>query len=110
PEVWSGLGDGDRLQLLRYVGERNLAAQLRRAAATLDAVLVATRPPSWKPPAQALAPKWEATQPPHLAAESRPTLKEMPSAVVEAWSEWCGVRTFSDVLACVLAGAAGARP
>ena len=105
PEIWSKIGSGERLQVLGYVGSRELGARLRETATSLDVVQVAARTPRWTLPARILTPRWAETRPPHIPAETQPLLKDVPETVRAIWNDWCGVRSFADVLAVVLAEA-----
>lgn len=107
PEVWSGLGSGEHLQLLGYVGGGELVVRLRETATNLDVVQVAGRPPRWTLPNQILTPRWAETLPPHVPTESQPLLKDLPETVRAVWNDWCDVRSFADVFALVLSGAEG---
>lgn len=103
-DIWSKLGSGERLQLLGYVGDRELVARLRQTATSLDVVQVAARTPRWALPAGILTPRWAEMRPPHIPAEIQPLLKDVPETVRAVWNDWCGVRSFAAVLVLALAG------
>jgi len=103
-ELWPPLPSGDRLELLRYVGGHGLAERMRDQAVVLETALVATRPQRWVLPARVLQPTWQATEPPNVPLEQQPAMSGVAEAGHEVWQQWCGVRTFADVLAIALSG------
>ena len=104
-ELWPNLGQQERCDVLRYVGEQGLASRLSPQAAQHGTVLVATQPPRWQQPAKVVSPRWLATQPPHLPSESQPALTMVTEEIQAVWSEWCSVQTFGQVFDMVLGGA-----
>ena len=108
-EVWPGIEDREeRMRVLRYIHARGLSGRLAEAAEGLDTVLAGSRKPGWKMPATVISPTWAGTKPPHVMAESLPTLDKIPEAVLRVWDQWCGVRTFGDVFSLVVEKAAAA--
>lgn len=105
-QVWPELrSDESRLQLIRYIGERGLATNLRPQAMEVDAVRVASRPPGWQRPAHVVTPRLAETEPPYIAAGALPALGDIPHSVRDVWDAWCGVSTFGELFAQVLDGA-----
>jgi hypothetical protein len=108
-EIWPGIEDRDeRMRILRYIHACGLSGRLTEKARGLETVLVGSRKPGWKIPATVISPNWAATKPPHIIAESLPTLERTPEGVLKVWDQWCGVRTFGDVFSLVIGKAAEA--
>jgi len=101
-DVWPGLNDSERLQVLRYVDTRRLSRRVAEKAKGLETVLVATRKPTWQNPSTVVSPHWAQTKPPLVLAEALPVLEKMAEAVVRVWDDWCGVSTFCDVFSLVI--------
>ncbi len=98
-QLWSDLGEQDRLDLLTYVAcrpslEQSLSAQIQ----SLPIVLVNPRGKEWRNPDQVVAPKWVAVTPPRLLPEQKPVIRGVPEDLVGLWNRWCGINSLDAIV------------
>jgi hypothetical protein len=88
---WPKLENKGRMHVLRYVGKRNLQGRLAEQAKGLDAILVATRPPTWKEPEQIISPKLGGDKTAARATRRpKPRPRGIDGEVSNVWDAWCG--------------------
>lgn len=100
--IWSKLDDSGKIELLNYVGSRNLATQLSSIVADLDVVRVEDSQISWVTAEAVIAPSWLKLRPPVLSPRAIPLCDGLTSAGRDVWDEWCGLKQFYDVLPKVI--------
>src|ERR1041384_898058 len=100
-KIWQELNDSDRLELLGYIGTKDvLAENLTSIAATLDVIQVDNG--KWERPNGILSPEWASTHPP-VSPQILSKTSKINEQTAELWNKWCGVNNVGLVVESVVA-------
>jgi hypothetical protein len=96
--IWPDLDNTARFELLDYIGRYRLAGQLEQSANSLDVVLARDSGVGWTQPAGVVSPKWLRHPTEVLSDRQLPRTNSISEPAREVWDEWCGLKSFSDIL------------